>query len=67
MEGYFAIVDYKEEKAFIKHIVYSGTEREAINRLYSQNDFSGPWDTEKEAEDDLDRLVTHSDFPVMRV
>jgi hypothetical protein len=66
-EGWFAIIDFETEEAFIKHIVYNGTSRQAVYRLYPLGDFSGPWDNEQEAENALDRLIENCVLNLKRI
>jgi hypothetical protein len=56
-DRWFAIVDFDETKAFVTRIVYSGTCRQAVDRLYRRCDFSGPWDTEGQASLALSGLL----------
>jgi hypothetical protein len=66
-KGWFAIIDLNKEEAFVMEILYSGTNRQAVDRLYPSNDFSGPWDTEAEAEKDLTRLIDNCPLSLERI
>ena len=66
MEGWFAILDgsdHNDSAAYLRvvKINYNGTPQQAVNNLYGDSEFSGPWKTKNEAETAVNDLLAYAD------